>query len=112
MLLARETKSLLIGERADQSIVDSILQLARTIDGVVHANGVLTVHLGPAQIVAALSLEFADDLRAPEIESKVAELEHRIHVKHPAVIALFVKPQSPEGYKQTIERRFGKRDVT
>src|SRR5476649_892240 len=70
-LLARETKSLLIGERADQSIVDSILRLAETVEGVAHANGVLTVHLAPHQIMAALSLEFADELRTSEIEAKV-----------------------------------------
>jgi len=111
-LLARETKSLLIGERADQSIVDSILQLAGTMGGVTHANGVLTVHLGPKQIVVALSLEFADQLRTSEIEAKVAELEDRIRAKHPAVVALFVKPQSSEGYKQTIKRRYGTPAVT
>jgi cation diffusion facilitator family transporter len=107
-LLARETKSLLIGERADQAIVDSILGLAGTTQGVTHANGVLTVHLGPSQIVVALSLEFADQLRTSEIEAKVAELEDRIRAQHPAVVALFVKPQSPEGYKETIRRRYGK----
>jgi cation diffusion facilitator family transporter len=112
ILLARETKSLLIGERADQAIVDSIMALAATIDGVAHANGVLTVHLGPKQIVVALSLEFADQLRTSEIEAKVAELEDRIRAKHPAVVALFVKPQSPEGYKETIRRRYGTPAVT
>jgi cation diffusion facilitator family transporter len=109
VLLARETKSLLIGERADQVIVDSIMQIAGAMNGVAYANGVLTVHLAPQQIVVALSLEFADELRTSEIEAKVAELERRIRLKHPAVIALFVKPQSPEGYKETIERRYGPR---
>jgi len=33
-LVAKETKSLLIGERADQGIIDSIMQLAEQIPGV------------------------------------------------------------------------------
>ncbi|MBK5257776.1 MAG: cation transporter [Vicinamibacteria bacterium] len=107
VLLGRETKSLLIGERADQHIVDSILQIAETMDGVAHANGVLTVHLAPQQIMVSLSLEFADELKTSQIEAKVAELERRGRLKHPSVTALFVKPQSPEGYKETLERRFG-----
>jgi cation diffusion facilitator family transporter len=53
-LLARETKSLLIGERADKIIVDSIWHLAATTEGVAHANGVLTVHLAPMEIMVAL----------------------------------------------------------
>jgi cation diffusion facilitator family transporter len=107
VLLARETKSLLIGERADQVIVDSIMRIASTMNGVAHANGVLTVHLAPRQIVAAISLEFVDALTTSEIEVSVAELERRIRLLHPAVVALFVKPQSPEGYQETIERRYG-----
>jgi cation diffusion facilitator family transporter len=108
-LLAKETKSLLIGERADPAIVDSILQVAGQIDGVTHANGILTVHLAPQEILVAFSLEFADGLRTPEIEAKVVELERRVRLSHPEVIAVFVKPQSPEGFKATAERRFGNR---
>ena len=108
-LLAKETKSLLIGERADPAIVDSILQVAGQIDGVTHANGILTVHLAPQEIMVALSLEFADVLRTPEIEAKVVELERCVRLSHPEVVAVFVKPQSPEGFKATAERRFGNR---
>jgi divalent metal cation (Fe/Co/Zn/Cd) transporter len=106
-LVAKETKSLLIGERADQGIIDSITQLAEQIPGVAHANGILTVHLAPRQIVAALSLEFADELRTPEIEAKVTELERRVCRSHPEVVALFIKPQSVTGFKETTGRRFG-----
>jgi cation diffusion facilitator family transporter len=107
-LLAKETKSLLIGERADPGIVDSILHVVAQIDGVTHANGVLTLHLAPQEILVALSLEFADELRTPEIEAKVIELERCVRLSHPKVVAVFVKPQSPEGFRETAARRFGK----
>jgi len=57
-LLARETKGLLIGERADQRIHDSILRIAGGIKGVAQANGILTIHPAPQQILVALSLAF------------------------------------------------------
>lgn len=107
-LLARETKSLLIGEGADAAITDSIMHVARLIPGIANANGVLTVHLAPREILVALSLEFADELRTPEIEAKVIELERCVRLSHPEVVAVFVKPQSPEGFKETVKRRFGK----
>jgi cation diffusion facilitator family transporter len=107
-LLAKETKSLLIGERADPGIVDSILHVVGQIDGVTHANGVLTVHLAPQEILVALSLEFADELKTPEIEAKVIELERCVRLSHPEVVAVFVKPQSPEGFKEAAARLFGK----
>ena len=106
-LLARETKGLLMGEGADQPIVDSIMHIAKVMEGVTHANGVITVHLAPRQIIVALSLEFADELKTPDIEAKVIELERLLCRSHPEVIAVFVKPQSSSGYKDAIGRRFG-----
>jgi hypothetical protein len=41
-----------------------------------------------------LSLDFFDNLRAPDIERAVVELETRVRGAHPEVSALFVKPQS------------------
>jgi cation diffusion facilitator family transporter len=73
-LIGRETKSLLIGEAADQGIVDSITQLAGHMRGVMHVNGVLTVHLGPRQIIVALSLELADDSRNRSDNRRIGNL--------------------------------------
>ena len=106
-LLAWETKGLLIGEAADRPIVDSIMRVANAMEGVAHANGIITVHLAPAQILVALSLEFADELKTTDIELKIAELERRVRHLHPTVIALFVKPQSSGGFKDAIGRRYG-----
>ena len=109
-LLAWETKGLLIGEAADQPIIDSIMRVADGMEGVAHANGIITVHLAPEQILVALSLEFADELKTPEIELKIAELERRVRHLHPTAIALFVKPQSSGGFKDAVGRRYGNTD--
>ncbi len=106
-LLARESKSLLIGERADRKLSDSILRIAGAESSVVRANGVLTVQLAPDQIVAALSLDFADQLRAADIEEKVSEIERKVRAAHPEVVALFVKPQTDKSYRQALCQRFG-----
>ena len=83
ILLARECKSLLIGERADRSLSASILRIAGAEESIARANGLLTVQLAPDQVLALLSLEFADDLRAPEIEDRVIEIERKIRAAHP-----------------------------
>ena len=99
-VLARETKGLLIGEAANQKTRDSILRLATEMEGIANANGVLSVHVAPEEILVALSIEFEDRLRAPEIEALVIELERRIRAEHPAVIAVFVKPQASGRFEQ------------
>lgn len=101
LVLARETKGLLIGESAHQATLDSILHIAEEIDGVVHANNVLTVHLAPQQILVALSVEFSDELRSPDIEACVIEMEKRVLAQHPAVVALFIKPQTSHHFEET-----------
>ncbi len=73
----------------------------------VRANGVLTLHLAPDQILAALSLEFADDLRAPQIEELVIDIERRIRATHPEVVTLFVKPQTAATFREGVPQRFG-----
>ena len=98
-LVARETKGLLIGERADPAIAAAIADLARAEPGVVAANGVLTVQMAPDQIVVALSIEFADELRTTDIERSVDRIEQRVKASHPQVTALFVKPQTPGSYE-------------
>ena len=98
-LVARETKGLLIGERADPAIAAAIGDLARAEPGVIAANGVLTVQMAPDQIVVALSIEFADELRTTEIENGVDRIEQRVKAQFPEVTALFVKPQTPGSYE-------------
>jgi cation diffusion facilitator family transporter len=102
--LARESKGLLIGEPASPRISECIVEIVRQLPGIERADVVFTVHLAPDQIVAALSLEFADRLTTPEIEKKVATLERRIRQTLPQVMAVFVKPQTLGTYQSARQR--------
>ena len=93
-LLARESKELLIGERADAALSDAIMRTASAIPGVCSANSIVTMQLAPNNVIATLSLDFFDYMRAPDIERAVVDLETRVRSAHPDVSALFVKPQS------------------
>ncbi|QXQ05849.1 cation diffusion facilitator family transporter [Sphingosinicellaceae bacterium] len=94
LILGRESKALLLGERADPALSAAILELASTIPGVEHANGVATIQLAPDQVVVTLSVDFIDSLRTPEIETAVKALEACLRAAHPEISAVFVKPQS------------------
>ena len=107
VLLAQESKSLLIGERADPHLLRSILAMAAAEPRIARANGLLTVQLAPDQIVAALSLEFADDLTISQVEDLVIALEQHVRAAHPEVVLLFVKPQTDKTYSAQRRDRFG-----
>jgi len=99
MLLLRESKSLLIGEPAHPYVRASILKIAAADPGVRHANGVLTVQMGPNQVVAALSAEFEDSLTTSQIEACIARIEKNAKAAHAEITALFVKPQTQETWR-------------
>jgi divalent metal cation (Fe/Co/Zn/Cd) transporter len=98
LLLARETKGLLIGEAAHPEVRDAIRRIAAEDPGIAGVNGVLTVQMGPDQVLAALSAEFHDGLGTEAIEDCVTRIEARIKTAHPEVRALFVKPQTPRQF--------------
>ena len=106
-LLARESKSLLIGERADPLLSESILRIAESASPLSRANGVLTVQLAPDQVLAGLSLQFPPDLRAAEIEESVIDIERQIRAAHPEVMTLFIKPQTDVTWERAVRLRFG-----
>lgn len=107
VLLARESKSLLIGETAGGELSESIRSLAAADPAVSRVNGLISAQLAPDQILVALSLEFADELSVPDIEEHVLQIEDRIRAKHREVVALFVKPQTPHAFSEARRRRFG-----
>ncbi|AZO40600.1 cation transporter [Mesorhizobium sp. M7D.F.Ca.US.005.01.1.1] len=94
IFLARESKGLLIGEPASLEVQRQVLAIAQQDPAVQRANGVLTVHMGPTEIVAGLSIEFEDHLTAPEIEACVERLEAKLKKEMPEITRLFVKPQT------------------
>ncbi|QND67505.1 cation transporter [Mesorhizobium loti] len=94
IFLARESKSLLLGEPASPEVQKQVLAIAQQDPAVQRANGVLTLHMGPQEIVAGLSIEFEDHLAAPEIEACVERIEARLKKEMPEITRLFVKPQT------------------
>jgi cation diffusion facilitator family transporter len=100
IFLLRETKGLLIGEPAHRHVRESILRIAGEDPDLSCANGVLTVQMGPKQVVAALSAEFHDALNTTQIEQCVNRIESAIKQAHPQVTTLFVKPQTAENWRR------------
>jgi cation diffusion facilitator family transporter len=106
IFLARESKGLLMGETASREVEGRVLALVQQDPAVQRANGVLTIHMGPTEIVAALSVEFEDHVTAPEIEACVQRIEARLKKEMPEITRLFVKPQTTgtwEERRQVIE---------
>jgi cation diffusion facilitator family transporter len=92
MLLAHESKGLLIGEAADPQLVKSLRALACEKSGVVGVGHVLTVHSSPDQITVMMNVDFRDDMLAGDVERIVSEVESDARERWPQVRRLFVRP--------------------
>lgn len=92
--LAYETKSLLIGERANLHVVDGIRQLATDFSKIDHLNEVLTMHMGPDFILVNISVDFVDPITGEEIETTVAKLDKAIKNRFSNVKRIFIEAES------------------
>jgi divalent metal cation (Fe/Co/Zn/Cd) transporter len=94
ILLAYETKGLLIGESANPEIVDGIQTILDELDSVNHVNEVLTMHMGPEYILANVSIDFANHLSSDQIEGVVAQLDQQIKATFPLVKRIFIEAEA------------------
>ena len=89
--LAYETKGLLIGESANQEVVESIRRMTGKIEEIEHVNEVLTMHMGPDFILVNLSVDFKDGVSSEKAERTVAHLDQAIKHAHPRVKRIFIE---------------------
>lgn len=92
--LAYETKSLLIGESAGESVTNKIKEIAGSKKGVNTVNEVLTLHMGPEFILANISIDFKDDLAAGDIEKIVQSTTDDIKAEFPFIKRVFVEAEA------------------
>ena len=94
ILLAQETKGLLIGEGADPEIVREISRVLSAHSAIDRVNEILSMHQGPDDILVNVSVEFRDGLEIGEIERHTAAIEREIKARIPGARRVFIEAQS------------------
>lgn len=100
--MAREVKSLLIGETADADIVNAIEETFASKDEIVTVNEMRTMHLGPNDVLLAMSVDFADDIPSQRIERICTEAEAEIRDRFPIIKQFFLEVQSRKGHDEMV----------
>jgi cation diffusion facilitator family transporter len=98
--LAAECKGLMLGEAADPAVRAGLRRIAAEGAGVQGVNEVLTMHFGPDDVLAAISLDLHDTLTAAAAERIVSTVERRIKAAYPQVRRIFIEVQSHDGHLQ------------
>ena len=92
VLLLRETKSLLLGEPADDALLRRVAALACAETTIVRTAPPLSSYLSPHEILVVLTVEFAPDLPAAQLNQVVAQLCDTIKAAYPDVKHVFIQP--------------------
>ena len=100
VLLAIETKGLLVGEGADPMLVSALRTEILAEPGVKRVNELLTMHFGPNEILLTASVDFDDSLGADDVEAAVARLNTAIRTAYPDVKRLFIEAQDRASHRQ------------
>jgi cation diffusion facilitator family transporter len=90
-LLARTTKSLLIGEGVTQAERDRMIEIISTAPLVHRLIHMRTLHLGPEEVMAALKVELDPNLTTRDVEHVIDEIERRIRAELPHVRRIYVE---------------------
>lgn len=92
--LASRTHSLLIGESASKEDREKVETVAPTVPGVRKVHQILSMHLGPKQVILALKVGFEPSLDLAGVEKAINALETRIREEMPHMRYIFVEPDA------------------
>jgi len=94
VLLARDTRSLLLGEGVTPEMRAHALKVIEGTTGVVRVTQFLSMHLGPEAVVVALKVCFEPKTPLEELERIIDDIEGRMRAEIPAMRRIFIEPDS------------------
>lgn len=97
VLLARESKGLLIGEGAGPAEVAAIRGAASADPDVNGVRRLATMYFGPQTVLVAMDVEFRPDLSTASIAAAVERMEARIRADRPEIKHIYIEAGSLRG---------------
>lgn len=92
VFLAREVKSLLVGESADPVITEAARALATHDPRIAEVLQCITMQQGPGEVVVALKIRCEPNLSAQELSRAINDFERALRNKRPEARFIFVEP--------------------
>ncbi len=102
-ILAIETKGLLIGEAARETVVIGVEEIIAAEKTVNKLNELRTMHMGPEDILLAVSLDFRDTVSAGKVENAIYRLENQIKTRFPEIKRMFIEVQSARHHEASLK---------
>jgi cation diffusion facilitator family transporter len=104
--LGMDNRDLLIGRAAGKRDLAAIREVIKSTDGVDDLHQLLTMHLGPDQLIVAARVSLAHDLSSDDAEDLADQIERRLREQVQEVSHVFIDPTPREAERRA---RAGKR---
>jgi len=104
VVLSIECKGLLLGESASDDVINRVEEIVGSDDDIIAVNELLTMHMGPEDILVNVSLDYADHLDAAQVELATSRFEKQIRSEFPFIKRLFIEAQSVTGHVASREQ--------
>jgi len=95
VFLAREVKSLLVGEAADPEIQAAARKIAEEHPNLERVLHLVTIQQGPGEVLVSIKVSFAAGLAIDDVCRSINEFEATLRAKCPEVRWLYVEPDIP-----------------
>jgi cation diffusion facilitator family transporter len=94
VLLARESGALLLGERTNRARIARVKEIIRQDPAVEEVGDLLTMQLGPEQVLLNVDIRFQRGLDVRQLESAIDRIEKHIREKEPVIERIFIEADS------------------
>ncbi len=92
VVLARESKSLLLGEGVDAKTTQQLIGLTEADPAVVKTVHIATIYLGPEEITLVQGVVFQPDLNTHTITTAISRIHESIYQAYPSVKRSYIQP--------------------
>jgi cation diffusion facilitator family transporter len=94
VFLGRESGALLVGERTNRARIEHLNEIIRADPAVEQVGDLLTMQLGPEQVLLTVNIQFRRKLTLEQLESAIKRIEARIRREQPSVQRIFIEAES------------------
>lgn len=94
LFLGYETKGLIIGEGVDKETLRGIRKIAESEPDVEKALKILTIYVGPDEVVLTLELQFVKGIDAAELRTAIRRIEKNMKEVYPEITRVYYEAQS------------------
>jgi cation diffusion facilitator family transporter len=104
VFLGRESGALLVGERTNRGLIKRLHDIISADPAVDAVGDLLTMQLGPEQVLLTVNIQFRRKLTIEELECAIERIEGRIRQEQPSVQRIFIEAESFKPSDQSYRR--------